>query len=94
MNEYNMLIIERTIAMSKERIAPGKHKIEVTTTIAKPGAPADVVLKVDGKEVASATVKRTVAMLLVAGPVAATVPCEGCATAPLGGRQLVLRGRS
>ena len=29
-------------------------------SIAKPGAPADVVLKVDGKEVARTTVKRTV----------------------------------
>ena len=30
------------------------------TTIAKPGAPAEVVLKVDGKEVAAHDVKRTV----------------------------------
>ena len=30
------------------------------TTIAKPGAPADVVLTVDGTEVARTTVKRTV----------------------------------
>ena len=30
------------------------------TTIAKPGAPAEVVLNVDGKEVARTTVKRTV----------------------------------
>ena len=30
------------------------------TTIAKPGAPAEVVLTVDGKEVARTTVKRTV----------------------------------
>ena len=39
---------------------PGKHTIEVDTTIAKPGAPAEVVLSVDGKEVARTTVKRTV----------------------------------
>ena len=58
--EYNMLIIERTTAKSEAKIAPGKHKIEVDETIAKPGAPADVVLKVDGKEVARTTVKRTV----------------------------------
>ncbi len=58
--EYNMLIIERTIARSETRIAPGKHKIEVSETIAQPGAPADVVLKVDEQEVAHTTVKRTV----------------------------------
>ena len=58
--EYNMLIIERTTAKSEGKLAPGKHKIEVGETIAKPGAPADVVLKVDGKEVARAQVKRTV----------------------------------
>jgi hypothetical protein len=50
--EYNIMIIERYIAKSEGKIAPGKHKIEVDTTIARPGAPADVVLKVDGKEVA------------------------------------------
>jgi len=32
----------------------------VDTTIAKPGAPAEVVLTVDGSEAARATVKRTV----------------------------------
>ena len=58
--EYNMLIIERTRAKSEGKLAAGKHKIEVDTTIARPGAPADVVLKVDGEEVARTTVKRTV----------------------------------
>ncbi len=41
--EYNMMIIERTIVHSKEKLLSGKHNIEVDTTIAKPGAPADVV---------------------------------------------------
>ncbi len=60
--EYNMMIIERTIARSAAKIAPGRHRIEVTTTLAsaKPLASADVVLKVDGQEVARATVPRTV----------------------------------
>jgi arylsulfatase len=58
--EYNMMIIERFIARSGTKIAAGKRRIEVDTTIAKPGAPADVVLKVDGAEVARTTVKRTV----------------------------------
>ena len=59
--EYNMMIIERYIVRSKEKLAAGKHKIEVDTTIAKPGAAAAVVLKVDGAEVGQIDVKRTVA---------------------------------
>ena len=60
--EYNMMIIERYQARSKEKLATGKHKIEVTTTLTekRPLSPAEVVLKVDGKEVARTTVKRTV----------------------------------
>ena len=58
--EYNMMIIERYGARSKNKLAAGKHRIEVDTTIAKPGAPAMVVLSVDGNEVARADVKRTV----------------------------------
>ena len=58
--EYNMMVIERTIIRSKEMLPGGKHEIEVETTIAKPGAPADVILKVDGTEVGRDTVKRTV----------------------------------
>jgi hypothetical protein len=58
--EYNMMIIERTIIHSKEKLPAGKHKIEVETTIAKPGAPADVILKVDGNKVGHDTVKRAV----------------------------------
>ena len=58
--EYNMMVIERYIARSEEKLAPGRHKIEVDTTIAKPGAPAEVVLKVDDREVGRTTVKRTV----------------------------------
>jgi len=60
--EYNMMIIERYQARTKEKLAPGKHKIEVTTTLTekRPISPADVVLKVDGRELARTTVKRTV----------------------------------
>ena len=58
--EYNMMVIERYVARSEEKLAPGRHKIEVDTTIPKPGAPAEVVLKVDDREVAHTTVKRTV----------------------------------
>ncbi|AUB84677.1 arylsulfatase [Candidatus Thiodictyon syntrophicum] len=58
--EYNMMIIERYTARSAQKLAAGRHRIEVDTTIAKPGAPAEVVLSVDGQEVGRTTVKRTV----------------------------------
>jgi arylsulfatase A-like enzyme len=58
--EYNMMIIERYGVGSAAKLAPGKHRIEVDTTIAKPGAAAEVVLSVDGSEVARTTVERTV----------------------------------
>jgi arylsulfatase A-like enzyme len=59
--EYNMMVIEHYVARSSAPLAPGRHKIEVNTTIAKPGAAAEVVLTVDGAEVGRTTVKRTVA---------------------------------
>jgi len=60
--EYNMMIIERYIARSATKVPAGKHRIEITTKLAsaQPLSPADVVLKVDGQEVARTTVKRTV----------------------------------
>ena len=58
--EYNMMIIERYTVETKEKLSPGKHIVEAVTTIAKPGAPATVVLRVDGKDVATGEVKRTV----------------------------------
>ena len=42
--EYNMLEIERYSVRASEKIAAGKRKIEVDTTIARPGAAAEVVL--------------------------------------------------
>ncbi len=60
--EYNMMIIERYTARSPMRIPAGRHRIEVRTTLAgkAPLSPAEVVLSVDGTEVARTTVKRTV----------------------------------
>ena len=60
--EYNLMIIDRSIAKSEQRLAPGKHTIVVATALRapKPGAPADVVLSVDGREVARTLVKMTV----------------------------------
>jgi arylsulfatase len=59
-HEYNMLLIERTTLRSEGKIGSGKHQIEWTTAISKPGAAAEIVLNVDGREVARGTVKRTV----------------------------------
>lgn len=58
--EYNMMIIERYGVGTADKLTPGRHRIEVDTTIAKPGAPAEIVLSVDGQEVARTTVARTV----------------------------------
>ncbi len=64
--EYNMLIIERYNVESAKKIPTGKHIIEVLTTIAKPGAPAEIVITVDGKEYAKGEVKRTVPVAFTA----------------------------
>jgi hypothetical protein len=60
--EYNLMIIDRSIAKSADKITPGKHTVVVATTLKapKPGAPADIVLSVDGKEIARTVVKMTV----------------------------------
>ncbi len=58
--EYNMMIIERYTVEAKEKLSPGKHLVEVSTTIARPGASATIVIYVDGKQMASGEVKRTV----------------------------------
>jgi arylsulfatase A-like enzyme len=60
--EYNLMIIDRSIAKSTKKIPPGKHTIEVTTMLKAPtpGAPADIVLSIDGAEVARTMAKMTV----------------------------------
>ena len=58
--EYNMLLIERTEASTKEKLGPGKHKLDIQETISQPGAPAEVQIQVDGKPAISAKVPRTV----------------------------------
>lgn len=64
--EYNMMEVERTSVRSSGAIAAGKHEVTVDTDIPKPGGKADVVLAVDGKEVARTTVKRTVPVAFTA----------------------------
>lgn len=60
--EYNLMIVDRSIAKSVKKIGPGNHTIVVNTAlkVAKPGSPADIILSVDGKEVARTTAKMTV----------------------------------
>lgn len=58
--EYNMMIIEKYTIETKEKLTPGKHQLSIVTTIAKPGAPAEVVIEVDGKLAATGKVNRTV----------------------------------
>jgi Sulfatase len=57
--EYNMFLIENYSATT-DKIAPGKHIIEIVTEMAKPGAPATVTISVDGKQAAVCNVGRTV----------------------------------
>jgi arylsulfatase len=66
--EYNLMIIDRTIAKSAEKIPPGRHTLTVSTALKapKPGAPADIVLNLDGKELARTTVKMTVPAVFTA----------------------------
>ena len=59
--EYNMMMIERTTGGSKDILAPGPHRVLVTTKIGKPAGPADVSIEIDGKKAAGFIVPRTVA---------------------------------
>lgn len=55
-----MMIIEQYTAKSAAPLSPGKHTIEVDTTISGPGGAGTVTLRVDGKQVGQAQLKRTV----------------------------------
>lgn len=58
--EYNMMLMQTTTLESKEKLAAGKHTIEITTVLAKPMSPATVTMKIDGKEVGTTVVPMTV----------------------------------
>jgi arylsulfatase len=66
--EYNMLGMERTRVTAPGPIAPGRRRIEVRTTLAAttPAAPADLVLSVDGQEVARGRTPITVPLTFTA----------------------------
>jgi len=58
--EYNMFEIERTKLKAKAKLPIGKATIEVESKLAKPGAPMDVTMKVNGAVVAEGKVPITV----------------------------------
>jgi arylsulfatase len=66
--EYNLFEINRTRIKADEKLAVGKAKIEVETQLlaAHPGAPAQITMKVNGKEVATGKVPTTAPMAFTA----------------------------
>jgi arylsulfatase len=66
--EYNLFEIERTRISAKEKLPAGTVKIEVETTLKapRPGSPANITLKVNGKTVAQGTVPLTAPLLFTA----------------------------
>jgi arylsulfatase len=58
--EYNMFEIERTKLKARAKLPVGKVTIEVESKLAKPGAPMDVTMKVNGAVVAEGKVPITV----------------------------------
>ncbi|HBP87172.1 MAG TPA: arylsulfatase [Nitrospiraceae bacterium] len=66
--EYNLFEIQRTTIAAKDKLPAGKVKIEVETRYAvkKAGGPLDVILKVNGKEVAKGQVPVSAPLLFTA----------------------------
>ena len=57
---YNMMIIEQYTARTSQPIQAGEHKIVVVTDIAGPGKSGKVSIELDGEQVASTVLERTV----------------------------------
>ena len=66
--EYNLFELMRTHIKAKDKLPAGKVKIEVETTYVepKPAGPLKVVMKVNGKEVASGVVPVSAPLLFTA----------------------------
>ena len=66
--EYNLFELQRTHIRAKEKLSPGKAKIEVETSYVelKPAGPLKVVIKVNGKEAASGVVPVSAPLLFTA----------------------------
>jgi arylsulfatase A-like enzyme len=60
--EYNFLGVARTRLMSLECVEPGAHRFDLETIVSSPapGAPATLVMRIDGVEAARASVPATV----------------------------------
>lgn len=57
--EYNMMLIEN-YSVTTPPIAAGRHEIEITTSLQGPGAPAEVLIKLDGTLIGNCVVERSV----------------------------------
>ncbi|HUH36920.1 MAG TPA: arylsulfatase, partial [Spongiibacteraceae bacterium] len=64
--EYNLFEIERTLIETTDALPTGKVKIEVETRIAQPRGAAEIILRVNGKQVASGKAPRTAALAFTA----------------------------
>ena len=66
--EYNLFEIQRTVIKAKDKLPRGKVKIEVETSYVerRPAGPLKVVLKVNGKEVASGVVPVSAPLIFTA----------------------------
>lgn len=57
--EYNMFLIEN-YSVTTDKISPGRHTVEISTHLEKPGGQAIVTIGLDGKQIAECDVKRSV----------------------------------
>jgi arylsulfatase len=66
--EYNLFLIQRTLISAPAALTAGDHTIEITTSYLepRPGGPLQVVIHVDGAEVASGTVPVSAPLLFSA----------------------------
>src|SRR3546814_9435193 len=66
--EYNGLVVTTTTLHSDQPLAAGTHRIEVETlpSSARPGAPAKLILSIDGKQADEATTPFTVPLTFTA----------------------------
>jgi arylsulfatase len=66
--EYNLFEIQRTQIKATEKLPAGKAKIEILTSYveAKPAGPLKIVMKVNGREVASGVVPVSAPLLFTA----------------------------
>jgi arylsulfatase len=64
--EYNLMMIERYMTLSDNKLTAGKHQLKISTQIEKPGSPGRVVIEVDGTTFAELALKRTVPLAFTA----------------------------